>query len=275
MHMHSERPKILYIASLSHSGSTLLDLMLGAHPEGVSVGELKQLGRYARFQKPKHKLRCSCGADTLLRCEFWNQVNSLTQESIGVTLDMLNVETYEHPANFHRDNAALFNAIASVSSSRFIVDSSKSPYRLALLLQDPKLDLFPIFLLRDPRGQICSSIRKEGRLGRLIVTNVRINREIYALVRHRPHAVVHYEALVREPRQTLADLMSAVGLSFDLAQLDWAAPSRHNVAGNRMRRGTSSNLKLDEKWRRQLTPMQKLAISIGTMPGRFPYMEWA
>jgi len=36
---------------LSHSGSTLLDLMLNAHPQAISVGELKQLGRFARLEK--------------------------------------------------------------------------------------------------------------------------------------------------------------------------------------------------------------------------------
>ena len=265
----------MFVASLSHSGSTLLDLMLGAHPDIISAGELKQLGRYARFEKPQHKLRCSCGVDTIFRCEFWNQVNSFTQNRIGKTLDMLNVETYADAASFHHDNVALFDAIATVSARRFIVDSSKSTSRLLRLLENPATDLFPIFLLRDPRGQICSSLRKDGRLIRLIWDNVRTNREIYALVRHGPHAVVHYEALVRHPQQTLAGLMNAVGLSFDLSQLDWAAPVRHNVAGNGMRRGTSSNLKLDDKWRHLLTPMQKLAISIGTVPGRFPYLEWA
>ena len=45
--------KILYITSLSHSGSTLLDVMLNAHPDIISVGEVKQLGRFARFEKPR------------------------------------------------------------------------------------------------------------------------------------------------------------------------------------------------------------------------------
>ena len=50
--MTSIKVRVIFIASLSHSGSTLLDLMLNAHPELVSVGELKQLSRYARFNKP-------------------------------------------------------------------------------------------------------------------------------------------------------------------------------------------------------------------------------
>ena len=49
--------KVIFIASLSHSGSTLLDLMLNAHPQVASVGELKQLGRFARLEKPNRQLR--------------------------------------------------------------------------------------------------------------------------------------------------------------------------------------------------------------------------
>ena len=45
--------KILYITSLSHSGSTLLDVLLNAHPDVISIGEVKQLGRFARFEKPR------------------------------------------------------------------------------------------------------------------------------------------------------------------------------------------------------------------------------
>ena len=45
--------KVIFIASLSHSGSTLLDLMLNAHRDVISVGELKQLGRFARLEEEK------------------------------------------------------------------------------------------------------------------------------------------------------------------------------------------------------------------------------
>lgn len=48
----ADQLKIIFIASLSRSGSTLLDLMLNVHPDVVSVGELKQLGRFACFEEP-------------------------------------------------------------------------------------------------------------------------------------------------------------------------------------------------------------------------------
>lgn len=56
----------LYILSAGRSGSTLLNLILGSHPEALGVSELSQLPRdVARGD------RCSCG-ESVLRCPFWN-----------------------------------------------------------------------------------------------------------------------------------------------------------------------------------------------------------
>lgn len=265
--------KIIFIASLSHSGSTLLDLMLNAHPDVVSVGELKQLGRFARFEKPGRRLRCTCGAESLVSCDFWSRVSAMTKASVGRTIRDLNVEDYHDVGTFNEDNVALFEAIATVAGKRYVVDSSKQVMRLARLLENPDLDVLPIFLLRDPKGQICSSQKGSSGLVKLIGNYVRTNREIYDLVKDRPHAVVHYEQLVKQPERTLTGLMQAFGLAFDPNQLRWAEPVRHNVGGNGMRRGSSSELKLDEKWRDHFSLPQQMAIDAGTLLGRYPLVK--
>ena len=55
--------------------------------------------------------------------------------------------------------------------------------------------------------------------------------------------------------------MQTIGLSFQQAQLNWAARERHNVGGNGMRRGSTSELILDDNWRYQLTLLQKLPLT--------------
>ena len=144
--------KVIFIASLSHSGSTLLDLMLNAHPEVASVGELKQLGRFARLEKPNRQLRCTCGAESLLSCEFWTRVSALTKAATGRTIGELNVEDYQDKAQFDRDNAALFQAIAAVSGKRYVVDSSKHVDAACAAAREPRSRRVPVFLLRDPKG---------------------------------------------------------------------------------------------------------------------------
>ena len=118
--------RVIFIASLSHSGSTLLDLMLNAHPELVSVGELKQLSRFARFNKPKQP-RCTCGTPSLWDCDFWKSVNDVTNRISGKTIADINVEDYEEFIGFQKDNVVLFKAIAEASGKQYIVDLSKSP----------------------------------------------------------------------------------------------------------------------------------------------------
>ena len=280
------KPIILFVASTSHSGSTLLDLMLNAHPEIASVGELKQLGRYARSARVRGRIpRCTCGALVIGECPFWSIVGSITTARLGRGLGELNVEDYADVASFDGDNAVLFDAISMAAQKRYIVDSSKHLDRLERLLANPAIEVFPIFLVRDPKGQICSALGKNKKknarsekdtygLVRLIGNYVATNRRIHKLIKNCPHAVVRYEELVKDPEKVLTPLMQQLGLGFHPLQLEWATQVSHNVSGNRMRRGTSSELKLDEKWRDDFSLSQKLVIDASTFPGRYPFVKF-
>ena len=57
--------RLVYILAASHSGSTLLAMLLGRHPEVCSVGELK-----ATWISQGERYRCSCGK-LILECPFW------------------------------------------------------------------------------------------------------------------------------------------------------------------------------------------------------------
>src|SRR5690606_23114657 len=69
--------KIIYILADNRSGSTLLDQLLGAHPDIVSQGEVHHLAAYVRQDRslydPVHPLDCSCGRP-VTKCPFWIQV---------------------------------------------------------------------------------------------------------------------------------------------------------------------------------------------------------
>ena len=67
--MTNSRAPLVYILAASHSGSTLLAMLLASHPEICTVGELKatQLGDVRRY-------RCSCRQE-ILQCSFWKGVH--------------------------------------------------------------------------------------------------------------------------------------------------------------------------------------------------------
>lgn len=272
--------KVVFIASLSHSGSTLLDLMLNAHPEVISLGELKQLTRVLLMKKrrrPGEVHPCTCHAESLWECPFWSRVNDYMKAKGGRSLAEINVDRYDDPESFYADNRLLFEALAAISGKKYIVDSSKSYRRLKLLLKTPGLDVLPIYLKRDARGQVWSCMKKtktaapslRAQTMRYIWGNLRIEN---ALGDH-PYFALSYEDLVARPKATLQALMREIGLDFDPIQLEWASQERHTVAGNRMRWTDRSDLILDQAWRRNLTALQALGIKGVTLPMRLPFFK--
>lgn len=90
--------RVIYIAGTSHSGSTLLDLMLNAHPAILSAGEVLKLNRQLGIKNARKgtHAQCSCGAPSLWECRFWSGVDRRTRETSGKSLtdlDMLDYRT--------------------------------------------------------------------------------------------------------------------------------------------------------------------------------------
>lgn len=174
--------RLVYILAASHSGSTLLSMLMGAHHEICTVGELKA----TRLGDPDG-YRCSC-REEIKKCPFWAGI-SRDMAQRGFSFDMANAGTdirsgaspYVrrllrplHRGPFlerFRDvalalsrtwrselpriqarNQALMECILARTGKRVIVDSSKIGIRLKYLLQNPVLDVRVIRLIRDGRG---------------------------------------------------------------------------------------------------------------------------
>ncbi|HEY8276211.1 MAG TPA: sulfotransferase [Methyloceanibacter sp.] len=262
--------RVIYIAGAAHSGSTLLDLMLNAHPDIVSVGEVLKLNRQLAYRDTEKKTYapCSCGAPSLWDCKFWSAVDAETRAATGKSLTELDVLDNSDRDPRHAANVILFKAVAVVSAKNFIVDSSKIPRRLGYLMRFPELDLYPVHLVRNPKGQIASVMRKHGGFLKNIVRYEIVQEQIHRKLKSVPHSVVHYEDLVRDPERTLRSILQPLGLGFDPCQLSWAEAEKHIVAGNHMRYETKSKLVLDERWRAHLTTGQQRIVDLGTMRSR-------
>ena len=61
---------VVAVASAGHSGSTLLDVLLGNHPQVCSAGEMNRLTLHAPDRV------CACGA-TVTACDYWNRVRDI------------------------------------------------------------------------------------------------------------------------------------------------------------------------------------------------------
>ena len=191
---------VIYILSDNRSGSTLLDQLLGGHPDVVSLGEVHHLVAYVLKDRtlydPVHELVCSCGKD-IPACPFWSSVARrlhtpvselrLKPRFLDVALDekhsvsslsarQLRKLVNRHPKLFStriasyvfdkrrvaRDSFDLLDGVLAESGARYAVDSSKSPFRFRTLYEHSPSRTFAILLARDYRGTVFSKM-KRGR----------------------------------------------------------------------------------------------------------------
>jgi hypothetical protein len=301
--------KVLYIAGVGRSGSTLLERMLGALPDCVNAGELNAVFSRVAVQDQ----RCGCGTP-FSACPFWTAVGdhafggwaavsarmSVLQPRVVRQRHLPRIVTGAAGRTYRRELAEyldaherLYRAVAAVSGAEVVVDASKSAAQLAALSRIDDLDLRVLHLVRDPRGVAHSwnkaGIRKpQSRTGdtmgtyaphRLAVLWSALELECTALAAARPHATrVRYEDLVARPRQTLERTLAAVGLPDQAGGLDHVgrhsvvlAPS-HGVAGSRSRFVSGHiDLRLDDAWRSALPPNARRVVTTVTLPQLLGY----
>lgn len=261
------KPRVLYITSRGHSGSTLLSLLVSGHSQVVSAGELKMLSN----PDPQRRL-CSCHRQVPSQCPFWGAVEQRVQGLVGCSLDQLQLVEGGNDATFLHHNEALFTAIAQVSGSALIVDSSKSLPRLSRLLsvggKGAAFELHPVHLHRGPFGSM-NSARKRGDVLRQAAYNYT---RLFFLTRERLRGVrslrVYYERLAADPRAEMGRVMAWLNLPLEEGQFQWRDGIRRDIHGNDMRFGSSDQIRVDQSWRHQLTWTQKLGVLAWTLPVR-------
>lgn len=270
--------KIAYIVSMTHSGSSLLDSLIGAHSQAIGIGEIFQLKSYANAERIKSKKtmlgnQCTCGANTIWDCLFWIKVNKIIKECAARSLRDLNINSSDSE-RFALDNKILFDAVASVSGAKVIVDSSKSVNRFWKLKDSGIFEITPIFLLRDPRGQVYSIMKRTG--GRELLPAMRYSkgtiRNTVKLWNQNP-IIVSYAKLSTEPEETVATVMHQLGLNWEPGQLDWSNVVRHNLGGNAMRARSDSQIRHDESWRNALSYRQRFVIYLVVAPALYLAMH--
>jgi hypothetical protein len=320
--------QLVYLLAASHSGSTLLAMLLGAHPEVCSVGELKwtSMGEVDRY-------RCSCG--TLIRqCTFWRGVqDGLAHRHID--FDMADPRTdlragttrYEQRllqplhrgpvVEWFRDaalalspgwrgrlaehqsrNRALAEVVLQQAGKRVLVDSSKMALRLRYLLRTPGLDVRVIRVVRDGRAvsltytneaQYADSQQptlRGGGSGRPDVRRIPISAAAHEWRRSNEEAMavlstidrsrwteVHYEDLCADPQRVLARLSAFMNVDPHRVRLDFRNVE-HHVVGNGMRLDSTSDIKLDERWKTDLTAedIHTFGAVAGSLNRQFGYV---
>jgi len=219
--------KVLKLTGMGRTGSTVLGITLGNHPDIENVGEVGSIIRTGWISRkslrgidPKRLTspRCICGKrlDVLyvdapvVTCPFWSSVR---REWIERT-ERVNIESFPElqdafelkrrwprllhekrkPSDLFRLYArltlAFFESIRASSGKSIIVDASTIPIRTFVLGMIPGIDLYVVHLVRDGRAIVASSIKhtKEPRQSTIYRNYTTIPTPDYEISNVRPSA---------------------------------------------------------------------------------------
>lgn len=284
----SER-KVVFIMGNGHSGSTLLELILGSHPEVFGLGEIVNATR-AVDQK-------GGGAPKLCRicegeCAFWNRKADLAVLRRLFSRRNWLAALRGELARWHRN---LYDHLFDWTGARILVDGSKRVSWITRQLRpswrwrdtDPVL----LYIVRDGRAVVNSKLRKypektidqEVRHWQRIVDNMEA---LYARFPPQRRYRLHYEDLARQPERTIRALCDFLGLGFQDAMLRYWEHEHHTTFGNASTRSLIARyreqfgsggagggaltharhgshyeqvglaIRLDERWKRELSAEQ-------------------
>jgi len=215
---------VVYIASLGHSGSTILDMALGCSPNAVGLGEVSTILRANRDElsndpRFSHAL-CSCGS-ALADCTFWSRA----KESLLAKENIAEYENYEKIMRVFCDE---------YGESATLLDSSKEPNNYLIPLHKHN-NLKVIFLIRDVRSW---SYSRRSRYGK---SNLRLALQWYwgnkrllkfLLDNDLNFSTLGYEEYALYPEYMLNQVCERVGIDFNSAMLTPGHSKSHIINGN-------------------------------------------
>jgi hypothetical protein len=301
---------VLYLMGHGFSGSTLLTFLLGSHPEIATIGELGIAERTKRETVPE-QYPCSCHAP-VRECPFWQRVGRemavrghdfdvwdsdlefrarggglsdviLRAVQRGPVLETARSVGIRVVPGARRELArtlsrieALTEIVTGLKGSRIFLDSSKRPERAVFMRRIPSFDLRVIHLVRDGRAVAWSNMKNlglgpEAAADSWVADNVASEQARRSFPDDRWLRLRH-EDVCTDPAAALARIYSFIGLPATDGLPEFRGVE-HHIIGNRMRLASTSDIRLDERWKTALTPGQMATIErrVAALNRRYGY----
>jgi Sulfotransferase family len=232
-----ERVGLVYVMGAGHSGSTILGITLGNCDGFFYAGELEEWLMTAA--------RPRWGAAE--RQDFWSAVKErvgdvdvlfgasanrcLERSSASFRIDRWPGRRRMRPA-YRRLARELIDAVAEVSGARYVVDTSHFPLRARELRELPGIDLYLIYLVRDPRAVVASNTRELSphELAEIRWRKLTMNANLWltqllamrTFVSHPPdrRMFVRHEDFLADPDGITRQILAMVGSDAELPDLD-------------------------------------------------------
>jgi hypothetical protein len=218
---------VVYVMGSGRSGSTILGVTLGNCEDMFYAGELDTW-------LPRSGMPILGGVE---RTRFWKAVRDdvdgaadifggdirryMERSSVPLRVDRWPARRRLR-GRYRRVTEDLYRAISRAADASYIVDTSHFPLRARELQQLDGIDLYLVFLFRDPQGVVASFARLikrrdvvERRL-RELSTNANLwvthLLSVYVFLCHRPdrRMIVRHEDFLADPEGVLRDILRRV-----------------------------------------------------------------
>ena len=255
----TDKPRVIYVMGAGRSGSTTLGITLGNCADVFYAGELDNW--LPRSGVPQ--------VEDAERTRFWSRVGDQledpaaaaelfgneAQHAIERSLSLFRWRTWPARLRLRRRYRAiaedLYRALTRATGETHIADTSHYPLRARELQHVPGIELYLIYLVRDPQGVVASFNRHD--VGEYTKSTLHTNiylwvthlLSLFVFLRHRHdrRLYVRYEDFVADPgaivRQILDYSESSAAELPDFAALEVGFP----LQGNRVTRGHTLSLK--------------------------------
>lgn len=241
--------KVLFVACLPHSGSTLTALLLGHQPSMIGLGSIDKALQMITLDYEKNSvIFCSCGS-RVNECPYWSR--------FARDHDRLKRMGF---ADRYNEAIAQFQRV--FGTNKWMVDSSKLPYQMEQIQGINSTELRVLHISRDFRSSIVSAadLKKSrkgvSRPGWLIGIEAAIrwqrrNNSIARMLEKNgiPHLVFGYEEICFGLKRFIERL--GVFLETDMANpsATIAGSKSHLITGNPMRhQKEKESLSYDFRW---------------------------
>lgn len=287
--------RVGYVLSHAFSGSTLISLMLGAHPDITAAGEFHG-GSVELLHQPRaaDEYVCSCGENVLV-CPFWNHVSDVLKQAgvesrfpdlgtryiLSDSLLLFNLMNRSlrsgcleklrllllgkiGPVNrklkqIGQNNRLAIESILNMTGTNVFIDASKNPARCEHLSKAGGLEVRPILLTRDGRS-VALSVKKrnKGDMRSAAATWRRFYASAFRMLTRlrTPFMHVRYEDLCREPDRTLSEIHTFLGTPVHPWPPRGPMPEFH-VLGNDMRMKFDGTIHAPAPWEGKITAAEE------------------
>jgi len=268
----------IFVVGAGRSGTTLLQLMLNAHPNIAVMGELHYFDEILQIKKivplldsPKKIELFFSLIKKIHSVLFLPNIEQILNE-VKLKMEIENECTYE---KFYR--YVLEEFAKSKKANRF---GEKTPPNIRYIKQ--LFEMFPnskiIHIVRDPRDVIASSIKMHWIANDVVINVLKWKCEILyskQFSKKNSYMEVLYEELIYNPEEQLRNICVFIGEEYDSKMMEYYKTAKSYVKNEPWKVGTNkpANTSAIGRWKRELNKGQVFIIEqiVGSQMDKFGY----